>query len=1302
VYVNGQLEIPGCPTCGGRIDLQKFISAVTVDPGVDPVASASITMHIPRASDHAFYRDGQFVLTTGLEINIYMRGYFPAQGQFGNITEEQSGGINIQQATAYPYYHVFHGVVTEVSHEYSGGEHTASLNCNDMLHFWNYQRMATSGAHFAKRSTNSKVNTTMVGHTFTKMTPYAIMYSLFKSVVGAQGGVGTTMRGTQSNAAVDSTATSESMWEFHILYWEKRFSQHFNNLRMYGVNGTLYNAFQQAFLGRLSTKESNRLVTTFADPTLKTDEHDPLSNLAAAARELGYDPASTFAGQAAEANAERGGMGLNINEMQAFVWDVGQTGNVNFWETEYQTKMDMAQTLSDLTGFEFFQDVDGDFVFKPPFYNLDTSSSRVYVIEDIDIISFSVSDSEPEATAVKATSEAFKNIGLGLGGEMGNRAEFIDHRLVAKYGWRQQTFETAYFSDARAMYYACVNRMDLYNIGIKKASCQIPVRAELRPGYPLYVRYLDCFFYLQSFSHSHTFGGQCTTSLNLVGRRAKFHAPGKRPEDGSEPTVLDTKLSDPWFPALPLQVTGNDGIPRLQGFPNVVLALDTELLNPNFYVAGILLTDLSTEKGLQSLIRKAREYGVLELDDSETGNKSEKEKWLTGPFLLRTGDDTVIKIGSARDLLSQAQDFQAAYNEVESGSQLAAAPIVLEEALRESEQLRQVIEAVRERTGTAIDNRDNASNYFDLLNDLRASFNPGKNMPGYYRYYSSSHPSPDQQGMKDIVADEETVGTTQAGGLIYLESPTTAFGFQSVDGSNEMANIQVTAGLPIMRPNTGQRDARAVPTPTHQIGTIAFAQHRVRKEIKVPRVSGKRNPNFSRKTANAVMYPNLRQTAEYSGFGSTVRERFEDLYNEYRTAIAENIEAIRPSSFVPENIPTFDEALSSVQVSQGRSRVPLDFDGTLEDQYRDPDKGLQSLAKTLSQTLAKYSSGAYAAMYEILVGEYGKPGNNRSLGSLGAGQEGSEEFLKAKDVAFTDLYQFWGRLIQELSLGQVASPMDDSTGGLVVYTPSYETVPVYTPVFPVSDERGYEVIGSYRYGRGLSIEASGNLQLLVESNPFENVSVAAVEAFVAELENTGNVSLALGTLASQNPDAASQLVLAASQNVVGETGQSLGTAILEVQQDPDLFGNSFRNYIANSKEFSQKTSPTNAAFGLADLGLLTSRQVCECKGAEADVLLAAFGAQEFVSVDQPDEPSAWVADQMLLQAPLWQTSQSSLRGQILDGNRSSMADAFKAYGNQVGDLARGIPTTVVASTTDLEEAGQQVADEVADFTPEEG
>lgn len=1183
VYVNGDTAIPGCPACGGRIDIQPYLTGVSVDPSVEGPATATLSLHVPRHTGDSLYRDGNFLLRPGLEVHIYLRGYFPVKGLVSQSPSE-TGGADLRRSVMYPYYLVFHGVVTDVGHEYSGGEHTVSLSCSDLLHFWQFQRISQNGSAFGARPTNSKVRMSLVGHNFTGMSPYSIIYQLYRDVMGAAGGVEFAL-GSESNVAANSTVVGESLFSLSILYWQKRFSQSTTNLRMYGVDGTLYNGFQQAFLASLKSDDLSA-VTAFADSSNQSQESDPLV-LAAAL--TGFDPNSLFAGAEKASGAK-----VNVAQLQGFVTDISNWGNVELFESVYQTKMEVANTIKEVTGFEFYQDVDGDMVFKPPFYNLDTSANRVYRIEDIDIISFSASEKEPEATVVKSTGSWMKNVkGVGLDGWVGTRAQFIDYRLVAQFGWRESTFETSYHTNPAAMYAACIARFDLFNIGVKSASCTIPIRPELRPGYPVYIVPFDCFYYLHSFSHGFNFGGQCTTTLSLVGKRSKFFAPGRPPLDGRKPNIDDIQLGNPHLPTLPLEIVGDDDIPRLQGFPNVVMTLDPEQVNPLTFARGISIESLKTEADIQSLLDQAlaARSPVLQRREDDVTDADEAAHARQGPFQIQVGNGGFVPLPDVRELLAQVQKVGTltALNAAKKKSDKETADAL--GALKESlAPLTALIEAVRDVHAKAFPDANSSAGYLELLGDLKASFNPGASLPGYYRYFSSAHPNPEAQGPRAISVDPST-GVVSTGALFSPDATAdqTATGFvkTAADGNALVPNIRVQSGIPLV-----QSSGDVKVTPTHQITMFSYARFETIRDGSRYVTVGDRANGFPRAPlSEAFNTALLSQLNQFMAGPGTPVTAFAEVFESSASRV--RAQAKTEESGVPLTLPYADKTLGD-----------LAGDGLIGQ--------LATLAQGMADALAVAASAALLARQT--AADIGGPGAET-------------------DAA---LARAWA------ACWPGASSPQTSGGGKNRKSQATTNVEEHVvPVFPVSDERGYEVVGTYRYGRGMNIEDSLDAVAGFTSST-SNVNYDEVEAFLEEIRAGTDVSKAVGTLSVE-----SRAKLAASLG---------GDGALQDVLDGNLSGLSLTkgmgsNRPANANQSTQKVSIINAAYGLADLGAQSRRtKVCSCKGAEADMLVMAFDPTLFaeatvgIEVGETEAINEWLTDQNVAVASGWSAVQAAYRG----------------------------------------------------------
>jgi len=858
VFVNGDISIPGCESCRGRIDLQRYITGVSVDAGTLPGSlSATITMAIPKISGDQIFRDGYNKLFPGLEVNIYMRGYFPMKGFFGATPTEDLPKVGDQdvdwnQVPAYPYYPVFHGVVTNVSGpEYSGGEYHATLSCASLLHFWQYHNMITSNAYYAERPDNSPVRQSMMGNDYNNMHPFAVIYNLFRNTQGAAGGVAYMLDGVSNlDATMDSLRGDEgkSLWSFVQDYWAQRFRSRIQNLRMYGVNGNLFNAAQQAFLGKRNQGDLKNLLSNvqFLEDGSLRDTRDPFSGELSVAKALGFDRSGFDFVFAPNKNpdAEKGGSinegpaSLNLLDMYAFTQQAQDIGSVNYLESTFETKLQMAEAVLEITGYEFYQDVDGDLVFKPPFYNLDTSSNRVYRIEDIDIISINFQQGEPEATWIKVKTTWFKGTQghLATDGLTNREATFVDWSLVSQFGWRPANIEISYTTDVRAAFFIGQARLDLLNIGVNSASVTIPIRPEMRPGIPVYIPFVDCFYYLSQLSHGFQFGGQCTTSLQLTCRRRKFFAPGYPNPPAPGQSVLDLiRLDRTDLPQRPIRIL-KDGLPRLAGFPNVVMALDPRRINPKYLSVGAGLPHLESTDDVQMFFDLIREdlrsipsSPLQEVGSSQANNPTQAPQEST-EFRLQTSEDTWIQF-SIEDLAASYLDLQNAQKEVNRlkteidtkrnklwfetqaatavlgnpptlasntsfqalQQELAAAESRLEEVVSsdirgttqvqdgdltlESEGVNngnlfttvlQIADLARgqpsRRKVDGIPDSDITASQLDILDHLKSNYTANA-IPGYYRYYSASHPNPSMQGQPAVFLNQKNA---------VIPSPTTS------------------------------------------------------------------------------------------------------------------------------------------------------------------------------------------------------------------------------------------------------------------------------------------------------------------------------------------------------------------------------------------------------------------------------------------------------------------------------------------------------------------------------------------------
>lgn len=475
VYINGETDILGCSKCRRKFNWNQYITSIQVDLNVDSSpGSASINLSLPRHSVDEFYFDGAPLITEMMEVEIFAKGYYLLEG--------------VPQ-----YYPIFWGLVTEVSDSYSGGEHTFSINCADILKWWELCKMSINPAFTEPVGQGGR---SIFGNVFFGMNPYDVIWTLaqqsFGDVVVGTGSLNMQLREkNQDFKSTFSTALGDIMQ-----YWNKRFSKIRSNLMLYGTSGTAVrgDAIQAAY-------QNNK--PQFGKPFVSQLVRQANGGTA----QMDFDPTDPG--------------------VVAFRTQGTQAGQVNFWQTEYQTKLELANAAKEAIGFEFYMDVTGDLVFKPPFYNLDILSNKpVSWIQDIDIIDWDFSQSEAEVvTQIQLQGNYTGNIDWGMPEEATPLTSVTDYHLLRKYGWRSQTFNSEFLQDPKTMFYVGLDMLDRYNCKRFRGTVSIPFRPELRLGFPVYIGPKDQVWYVQGISHNISFGGRAQTTLTLTAKRSKFLAP---------------------------------------------------------------------------------------------------------------------------------------------------------------------------------------------------------------------------------------------------------------------------------------------------------------------------------------------------------------------------------------------------------------------------------------------------------------------------------------------------------------------------------------------------------------------------------------------------------------------------------------------------------------------------------------------------------------------------------------------------------------------------------------------------------
>jgi len=1360
-----------------------------------------------------------------------------AEGKEDNLADPEMGpsmlaesglaGFDIEKILAYPYYHVFRGVVVDVSISWSGGVQTVTIQCASLLHFWEYHQISTNASWMGARPLNSKLKTSLIGHNYTGMHPYEIMYTLQHDTAGSAGGVAWALS-RKTNQRARGPIGGESLFSLNVKYWEKRFSTKEQKLRMHGASGDLFSAAQAAFLGQTDSTVLTRMIRDrYGDLRGKKGRRNRILQGSVSGRLIDYK-----ALEALVVGQVRGGFGsnpsqfeLNVIEMQAFVRNLGEQGQLNMMQSTYESKMDIAQQVMKVTGFEFYQDVDGDLVFKPPMYNLDTSASRTYRIEDIDIINISFSEKEPQVTYMTCKGSQIKGLtGHGMENEWGVQGQYIDYRLVAQFGWRPGDMETAYFNNPKAMFFAAVSRMDVLNAPMNSASVTIPLRPEMRPGYPVFIPYLDCYYYCNNFSHSFSVGGQCTTNLQLIAKRAKFYAPGRMGSAGESSGIEDIDLSNTILPERPLEVLDAANRPRLAGFPNVVMALDPEEINPMFFVVGSDIDVIEDPSTLDNLVRKAVELHILEPTDQDGvyimsyGENDDVRFWFRSPRdeAINPSQGSVTAPSGAVDIQAAAIEYtkrkqtqlkgqkgqrseltkvnsqiDTAQKQIRNSKQslsnsnltekqqkknradlakaqsneqhLVAKRDALEQRYKQqrfafeqeldSEEkiglayLRTLINATGEmyiqsnkNDGSRYGDTSSTVNLLDMLSDKKAIFSNGST-PGTYRYYSASHPDKDQQGQLMPVF---RVKEDQDDKSIEYNKPTleaiwqnqTVTGFVRSDqivrppGSSkrpeaQLRPIQPEWGIRVLTHNPLAPRGEVVPT--SEIRELMFAVHRTDLRRKMTNSRRRnQNQNFEGRLRKALGVSALGWAKKQDpGTASTINDVFEIWFNVTLEIARQSVESSKEQApGQQDQVPDFEILPTPEQITVGGANLYTDlpvgdtfrFSDTPQDRGEAyPGSGKQTLTQFWNRAAVAYAKTAYNEFHAARKRWYDE------LLSKGFLIENAQAVASAFNEAFGGAYKAKAR-----SKGK----------GKGRRKPSIQK-DIASPVFPVSDDKGYTVIGSYRYGRGVNIDGEGVFDVIHNQDPAQLLDKHTVNKLLDVIIRRRSITVeeVVGTAKNGSPiiirrqaagaDALNKLEEEVLRQLRGQLSdkQILDLGIARRTADPDILKMDLINWFAEKgREGIQKTPVNNAAYSLADMQLHTRKNICSCKAAEASIMLDAAGQDGFVTFIEPgaaiprgfgtgneDRATNWLVNQAASVSVKWHLSQEALRGKILDKREGSIIQATQnldfsramrdvhVLEQQVAKQGQQVETKAERIATDAKDTAVEFAEDVEDF-----
>ena len=375
VYIGGSLTTSVIAPVSGKDDTISFndgITSINVQNNVDPpgTSSASIEITTPIYGENSKYwtffkgidsnspvRAPLFVPM--MEVKIYFKGRYMVKG-------------------SPKYYPAFWGFITNVEENYSGGVFKINLTCADVLHWWAYSTINIHPIPEANIMSGGNLSLTAFSTVFKRLNPYQILYRLTTNM-GMHQFVTPAWAGQKTSLnSIYPTGLFQKVTKGIMAYWQQRFANMASLLKFYGING------KRVDLNGVQVREPEVYVPKKPGNSLQQKATEPQDKSL-------YSLDKNY-----------------IRQFEIFV-DYEQMGG---WDnSEYMTKLQIATEVKTKTDFEFFQDVDGNFIFKPPFYNLNVKGILPYTLLSNEIINYNFStDTEGMITVLTVNTPLDKNL----------------------------------------------------------------------------------------------------------------------------------------------------------------------------------------------------------------------------------------------------------------------------------------------------------------------------------------------------------------------------------------------------------------------------------------------------------------------------------------------------------------------------------------------------------------------------------------------------------------------------------------------------------------------------------------------------------------------------------------------------------------------------------------------------------------------------------------------------------------------------------------------------------------------------
>lgn len=493
VYINDLPIVfnPYIGDSGVSVNFNDFITNISGTADCDAlIPSANITMSVPNHYNYLFLvPGGNKILSTMSTIKMFSKGYY---------FDENGDSI---------YHRVFYGVIDSIGYTYTGTTLQITINCKGIMRLFELiqTNVNPSTMNFGVMKTGTQL-TAFRTKDYDKSALAIIYKNIFRDLVPEEIAAAlnetTVQRAGSSVKTLDTRIKNEDLVEMiqtrFINRWSPVLSEIKKATRIFGFDYEIEN--------KLKTKTE-------------------LKDLVEQQKYI----ESTFKNQ--------------VDSVAKYLPDYA-IGNITLLQSRITSKLERISSMASVTGYEAYQDLNGNIIFKPPLYNLDVTQSKLEESKNPFIINLDevIDETEQEdEQGIRVTRVTVKGQPWGAllqdypGDILPGVATYTDMNLFSKFGMREEPVrEITWLKQDDAVNYAyAISEMYRMNRAYRTYRFSIPMRPEMKLGFPCYIKHHDMYGYIRNISWSYSVGGTSTMSITLdcIRRRILMPFQVKRDDD---------------------------------------------------------------------------------------------------------------------------------------------------------------------------------------------------------------------------------------------------------------------------------------------------------------------------------------------------------------------------------------------------------------------------------------------------------------------------------------------------------------------------------------------------------------------------------------------------------------------------------------------------------------------------------------------------------------------------------------------------------------------------------------------------